>query len=230
MKPTPLYLILAFLLLSGCASLNSSFAEFNARANERAELSRASVYNNSADKHMVNGVVQFTAEGAHWAAQPAVAEDGHQLVYFGAEKLVFKKQLLHKMNMADIHNAMAEYPYSYGAETDALARAYVATAKARGHSVIGYKPQATLALNKRIEQPFAGIRGSHAWLGHDVLLVEYNNALQPVSFLIRAHQAQASMGINVYMFTTVAFGAANMKWLLFNTNAHMLANNTYRHF
>lgn len=226
MKAITTYAMLAALLLSGCASLK----ELNAQANKRAEQSRANAYHNSTDPHLVNGVVQFSSAGAHWQAQPAVAADGHQLVYFSEEKLVFQKQVVHKMNMADVHEAMAQYPYTYGAENDALAHAYVASAKARGHSVIGYKPQATLALNQLIEQPFTGQQGNHTWLGHDVLLVEYDNAQQPVSFLIRAHQAQASLGINVYMFTTVAFGEANMKWLLFNTSTRLWANNAYRHF
>lgn len=231
MKPFALmsYLITA-LFLTGCASISTGIANYNAMINERMQETRANTYANVSDPHLVNGLTHFVIEGAKWSVQPAVAADGHQVEQFSEEYLIFKKKIAHEMDMEDIRTVMAEHPYRSNAENDALATAYVAAAKARGNTVAGYKPQATLALNKKFGPPFSNIEGNHAWYDRDVLLIEYDHAQQPVSFLIRAHQAQASIGLNVYMYTTVAFGEENMKALLFNTNRRLFENNFYRYF
>ena len=107
-----------------------------------------------------------------------------------------------------MHRAMSRY--SSQSDTDVLAKAYIDTAKSRGNTVRLYRPSITRQVNALFKQPFAPGNQTAEWYDKDVLLAEYENN-RPKSILIRAHQAQITLGANSRMYSSVLIGMDTMR-------------------
>ncbi len=204
--PLTLLLLLVF-VLAGCAPLQT----LNQQLNSSTAVSRLEKYQLVEDKPLIDALYTLANDGSHEAASPSIQASGYTLEDLTATKIVFKKAMYRTHNMSEMATKMAAYQGD--SENDTLSRAYFEQANQRGHHVKIYSTSLAKTINSVFKQPFQPMQHTVEWYDRDALFIEFDAVQLPVSVLVRAHQAQTSVGIHSHLYTSIYFGSANMRLL-----------------
>jgi hypothetical protein len=174
------------------------------------------------DKPLVDTFYTLTPEGKTEGLVDELAKDGFRTESLSSNSITVKRGMFRAGNMGEMMGAMQSY--SYDASSDSIAKKYVEFAKSRGNIVKLYKPRMTGIINSMFKQPISAMQQTAEWYDRDNALIEYDKSGATVSFLVRAHQAMTSLGVNSDQYATIFFGPGNCRSLDNRTNNADLQN------
>lgn len=205
---SPLFsLLLLVFLLPGCTPLQTMHQQWS----QSTAVSRLEKYQLVENKPLIDALYTLKSDGSHESASPRIQTGGYQLEDLTATKIVFKKTMYRTHNMSEMAANMETYHID--SENDALSMAYIEQASQRGHQVKIYRASVAKALTSVFRQPFQSMQQTVEWYDRDAVLIEFDALQRPVSVLIRAHQAQTTVGIHSHLYASIYFGADNMQRL-----------------
>jgi len=214
-------LVVGITLLAGCSTLQ----QVGSALDNMAANQRATAYASVEDKVLVDAFYVLTPEGAEQLT-PTVTASNFEPYKLTANQLVMRRKELSASNMGEMHSLMARL--SNDAESDGASVTFINNARSRGNEVRVYRPAMTAALNRLFAQPIKPLPQSAEWYDRDVSLVEYDPQGRPVALLLRAYQAQTSIGVNAYQYVQAITGAAPMRHFENNVSNRMLEDNQLR--
>ena len=206
----------------GCAQIS----QMGEKLNQMAVEERIKTYNSVEDKELVEAIYKPSSDGKSYSLIDAIKSNGYQYSDISPTKLVVRKEMFHLANMVEMSSAMSRYVYD--SEGDQLSKAYIEVASKRGNRVKVFRPSLTKIINSIFKQPFDHMQQSAEWYDRDVSLVEYDKQNRPISILVRAHQAQTTVGVNSYMYATIFFGQNNMRFFENNVANNVIENSFLR--
>ena len=191
---------------AGCAQMKAIGDKIE---NMQAE-SRLKSYSAVQDRFLVDSLYEISKDGKTHNIIPSLGSEGYRLTELSPNALIGKKNMFSTNNMSQMASAMNSY--SYDSESDSLSKAYIEMALKRGNTVKVFKTAMTKKVNSMFKQPFTHMEKSAEWYDRDVTLIEFDNTSRPVSILLRGHQAQTSLGVSSYLYSSILFGSSNMRY------------------
>lgn len=213
-----------FFFITGCTQLSA----IQEKLDQMGAESRLKAYSSVEDKQLVDTFYKLSEDGTTHSSTPALLNEKIQFEKLDSTVIVFKKNMYSLNNMVEMRSRMNSY--TYDSENDALAKEYIKMAKDRGNNIKLFKPAFTGRVNSIFKQYIMPLKQSEEWYSVDVTLVEFDSNSRPVSILVRAHQAQTSIGVASYMYPAIYFGATNMRHFENNISNALLSEYLIREF
>jgi len=185
------------------------------------------IYLGLADKTVVEPFYSASADGVQ-VVNPEITGDGFEVFSLDNVHLVLKKQMFHTGDETEMYNKMMTDYYTE-ANSDSVAKTYIASAKKRGNIVRMYSPKLTEWVNELVQQVTHFNICFKGWRMYDQaenVLIESKPDGELFSILTRSHQSHVTVGVTSYMYPQIIFGKPVLRRFE-NTVTHKALENLY---
>lgn len=194
-------------LLSGCAAT----AAIKDTYNSMASSGRLTTYAQVVDKTLVDAFYTLSPDGKQQGLSRDLAGTGFEIDALTPSAITITRSVGYDANVDSTMARMERYVYA--GESDAIARKYIETAKARGHAVRLYKPRMGLIINRNFKAPYKAAKNTFEWDDLDNALIEFDAQGKIISFMSRRVQAMVLLGVQTTQYATIYTGPGNARIL-----------------
>jgi hypothetical protein len=173
-------------------------------------MRRLDLYGQVTDKPLVNAFYDLTPDGKTETIPDDLTKARFEFKGINGVMIAFEKHLSDSANMQGAASSLRTYQSN--ADTDEIARKYIATATARGNTVRLYQPKLSeLLANKFRILGIVDGPGRLSFIGYDRVLIEYDNMGRAVSFVNRVIQGVTVMGVSLDQYTAIYSGEQSIR-------------------
>jgi len=185
------------------------------------------IYLGLADKTVVEPFYSISADGIQ-VVNPEITDAGFEVLSLDNVHLVLKKKMFHTGDETEMYNKMMTYYFS-DANSDSVAKTYIASAKKRGNIVRLYRPKLTAWVNTLVQEVTHFNVTYVGWRMYDQaenVLIESRPDGELFSILTRSHQSHVTVGVTSYMYPQIIFGKPVLRRFE-NTVTHKALDDLY---
>ena len=208
-------------------TLDSNSSKTATATHSPSDEDKPQIYLGLPDKTVVEPFYSASADGVQ-TVNPEITGDGFEVFSLDNVHLVLEKKMFHTGDETEMYNKMMTDYYTE-ANSDSVAKTYIASAKKRGNIVRMYSPKLTAWVNDLVEQVThfdICFKGWRMYNQAENVLIESKPDGELFSILTRSHQSHVTVGVNSYMYPQIIFGKPVLRRFE-NTVTHKALENFY---